>query len=404
MLLLVTCCCWSSSSFLFTMGLMPQGRSLGLRGGSLAPRRLVSARGGDQKDSVVSSLPARPCRTVIVVVWANSLVLGLVGGAAGLLSSKAAVLGPQFDVGFASAVAGVVWALPWFLVLSLPLEKWFPERFGFLSGVSEHTELFTALIFGAELGGLRRWCLVLLGMLLVSLGAGVCEELLFRGIAQSGLAHFFQAIFSTSSLFSFVENTLLAPALAIATTSLVFGLCHNYCQGYMLLTGTYGLYLGSVFAFTQNLYVPVVAHAIHNLVTFFFSYLQVANASPERKAKLAQRDTPLANALRFFRGDDDLSTVAPEKNTTGGKKIEHFNILGIDSHQYSLQLFHSTNESLRGDTTTTPRASFLQGEIDALNNDNNKNATPPREQNNEDTSSSSRISPSQNNNNYRPPT
>jgi len=89
-------------------------------------------------------------------------------------------------------------------------------------------------------------------ILLVSLLAGVGEELLFRGVIQDTLA-----------------NPL--PAwLGLALASVLFGLAHAVSLAYFVLATMIGLYLGGLYWTTNNLLVPIVTHALYDWVAIHF--------------------------------------------------------------------------------------------------------------------------------------
>jgi uncharacterized protein len=83
---------------------------------------------------------------------------------------------------------------------------------------------------------------------LLSLAAGVGEELLFRGALQGALCRW------------------LPPWAAIAVASLLFGMMHPITVGYVLLATLMGAYLGWAYLATQDLIVVVVAHAVYDFL------------------------------------------------------------------------------------------------------------------------------------------
>jgi membrane protease YdiL (CAAX protease family) len=83
---------------------------------------------------------------------------------------------------------------------------------------------------------------------LISLAAGVGEELLFRGAIQGGLARW------------------LGPWGGLAGASLLFGLLHPITPTYVLLAGLLGAYLGAVWLATGNLLGVIVAHALYDFL------------------------------------------------------------------------------------------------------------------------------------------
>jgi membrane protease YdiL (CAAX protease family) len=84
----------------------------------------------------------------------------------------------------------------------------------------------------------------------VSLLAGLGEEMLFRGVMQAALTKW-----------------IGPPAgvwLGLATASLAFGLCHYLTTTYFVVASLIGLYLGALFLWTDHLLAPIVAHAAYD--------------------------------------------------------------------------------------------------------------------------------------------
>jgi membrane protease YdiL (CAAX protease family) len=80
----------------------------------------------------------------------------------------------------------------------------------------------------------------------ISVLAGLGEELLFRGVLQETFSR------------------ALPPALALLAASVLFGLVHAVTPTYAVLASLSGLYLGWLFLATDNLLVPVIAHALYD--------------------------------------------------------------------------------------------------------------------------------------------
>jgi len=100
---------------------------------------------------------------------------------------------------------------------------------------------------------------------IMALGAGVTEELLFRGVFQTWMmAH--------------------APvAVAIIVPNIVFGLLHARSAAYALIAGIVGTYLGVLFHITGNLIVPIIAHALYDAIALDVTRRAVAL----RRAKIS---------------------------------------------------------------------------------------------------------------------
>ncbi len=81
---------------------------------------------------------------------------------------------------------------------------------------------------------------------IIAVLAGVCEELLFRGVIQAGLVG------------------LVGPAGAVVLASLLFGLAHAVSKAYFWITFAMGLYLGLIYQYTGNLLVPMLIHFLYD--------------------------------------------------------------------------------------------------------------------------------------------
>lgn len=92
----------------------------------------------------------------------------------------------------------------------------------------------------------------IMDFLIVSLLAGLAEEILFRGVLQTTLA----------------ESA--HPLLGLLIASVAFGLAHLITPTYALLAGLIGLYLGLLHFVTQNLFVPIVVHALYDFVALMY--------------------------------------------------------------------------------------------------------------------------------------
>jgi membrane protease YdiL (CAAX protease family) len=94
----------------------------------------------------------------------------------------------------------------------------------------------------------------------VSAAAGFGEEMLFRGLIQTG------ALRATGS-----------PWLAVATGAILFGAVHPITRTYAIMAGGIGAYLGWLQITTGNLLVPIVAHATYDFCAILY-FLRVGRA------------------------------------------------------------------------------------------------------------------------------
>lgn len=90
------------------------------------------------------------------------------------------------------------------------------------------------------------------GLALVSLLAGLGEEALFRGFLQPLL------------------GGIAGEPFAIVVAGAAFGVVHAMSRAYALIATVIGIYLGVVYALTDNLMVPIVAHALYDFVALLW--------------------------------------------------------------------------------------------------------------------------------------
>jgi membrane protease YdiL (CAAX protease family) len=81
---------------------------------------------------------------------------------------------------------------------------------------------------------------------LVSLSAGVGEEMLFRGVLQASFTHW------------------LGLAWGLSLASILFGLLHPISVSYIVIAGFLGFYLGTVWIINGNLLTVMVTHALYD--------------------------------------------------------------------------------------------------------------------------------------------
>ena len=102
-------------------------------------------------------------------------------------------------------------------------------------------------------------------IVLLSLLAGVCEELLFRGFLQVWLSQW-------------------GVTVGLVGSNVVFGLVHAITPTYAVLALGMGMYLGWLFhANDSNLTIPIIAHASYDYIAFL-----VIIAAAKKQAKTAE--------------------------------------------------------------------------------------------------------------------
>lgn len=95
-------------------------------------------------------------------------------------------------------------------------------------------------------------------IVLMAFGAGIFEELLFRGVFQTGVERFVPVL------------------LAIIITNILFGMLHWRTLLYAVIAGIVGAYLGVIFWLTGNLLAPMVTHTVYDLVALWYTREAVA--------------------------------------------------------------------------------------------------------------------------------
>ena len=83
---------------------------------------------------------------------------------------------------------------------------------------------------------------------LISLSAGVGEEMLFRGVLQATLMDW------------------LGPGWGLSLASILFGVLHPISISYIVIAGFLGIYLGGIWMFNGNLLTAMVTHALYDFV------------------------------------------------------------------------------------------------------------------------------------------
>lgn len=174
--------------------------------------------------------------------------LGLVAIAVGWLLSHDAAIGMSLA---GESARGQLAAAGWGLIATLPLLvalvllDWLP-----LAPLRRLREIAHGLIAGMFRGA------SVLQLAVVSLAAGLGEELLFRGLAQAGLSSWIGGEYG--------------PWVALAIASVLFGVCHWLNTTYAILAMAAGLYFGLLLIWAESLWTPIVAHAAYDFVALIY--------------------------------------------------------------------------------------------------------------------------------------
>jgi membrane protease YdiL (CAAX protease family) len=169
-------------------------------------------------------------------------------------------------VAFEGGLAVLAWAIGW-LVAQPPWDRLFWEPRDFTLGLAATVPLLVLFALCVRLpwrplARIRDLCRevirplfaasTVLDLALISLVAGVAEELLFRGLAQTALARW------------------LGVWGGVVAASVLFGLLHLLTLTYAVLVTLVGIYLGWLFVATDNLLVVVVAHALYDFLALLY--------------------------------------------------------------------------------------------------------------------------------------
>lgn len=151
--------------------------------------------------------------------------------------------GAAIELDGRDALWGVAAALPVFGLLWITLELPFPPFAG-LRRVAD--ELLVPMF---------RDCRAL-ELVVISVLAGVGEEMLFRGVIQLAVADRY--------------GGPLGVWAGLAVASVLFGLAHAITRSYAVVAAVMGLYLGWLLVVSGNLLVPVTAHAAYDFVALVY--------------------------------------------------------------------------------------------------------------------------------------
>ena len=142
-------------------------------------------------------------------------------------------------------------AILWGVVATVPMlaAMWSVDRFpiGPLNQLKTDFERRIAPLFAG--------CSIV-QLVLISVCAGVGEEMLFRGLIQAGLDEWISGP--------------AGPWIALGVASLLFGLAHMVSVTYAVVAALIGAYLGILLIVTDNLLAPIVAHGLYDLVALIY--------------------------------------------------------------------------------------------------------------------------------------
>jgi len=132
---------------------------------------------------------------------------------------------------------------------------YFGLRFLPFAGLRRTIEL-VRMIYRNEMRSFSLWKLALLAA-----SAGIGEELFFRGLLQKGFC-----------------NSVGNEVIVVVLVSILFGLLHYLSKTYVVLAFLISLYLGFLFLWTNNLFVPMAVHALYDFFVFLHLRLECRSA------------------------------------------------------------------------------------------------------------------------------
>ncbi len=143
----------------------------------------------------------------------------------------------SWDTGifFQSILATIPMFVFFYLIFKLP--------FSTFKQITDEIKKIIPILFGK---------LNLFDLLFASFLAGFGEEFLFRGLMQFHISNFIGQI----------------PSLIVVSIS--FGLAHLITPGYAVIATIYGLYLGFLAIYFDNLVSPIIAHTFYDFMALVF--------------------------------------------------------------------------------------------------------------------------------------
>ena len=103
-------------------------------------------------------------------------------------------------------------------------------------------------------------------MAIVSILAGVGEEMLFRGVLQA----YFARWASNSQLPLPWHGPAAAQWFAVVVTAVLFGWAHCVNRAYAVLAGVVGLYIGWLWMASNSLLMPIITHSLYDFLALLY--------------------------------------------------------------------------------------------------------------------------------------
>ena len=186
----------------------------------------------------------------LILVMAGTTLLGLAAWGLSLLLGVS--LGDHFAFNLQDALIGVAATLP----LVFFLQAFVKSRQPVLAKFRD-----SQIAFFANIG----FAFTPFRIALMAFGAGVAEELLFRGVFQTWLSSVSPVI------------------VALVLSNIVFGLLHMRTVLYAVIAGGVGVYMGVIYLVTDNLLAPIVTHMLYDAVALEYTRRAIAEYRASKK-------------------------------------------------------------------------------------------------------------------------
>eukprot|EP00899_Mesostigma_viride_P025578 jgi/Mesvir1/6204/Mv00886-RA.1 len=160
-------------------------------------------------------------------------------------------------------ISGVVWALPLAALLLVTTSQWALDR-------SRGLRELRKIMQGTLLPAIRP--LKLPALALLAIGAGVGEELLFRGAAMAAVSSWMPQPFGgmSSGFLLAGKSVSNAHVAAVMLSSIAFGLGHAYTPTYFVFATIAGLLFALEYLVTGNMTAPMLTHGLYDFVAFIY--------------------------------------------------------------------------------------------------------------------------------------
>lgn len=205
-------------------------------------------------------------RYTLEILFYQSLIVIVSAAAAKFLNMPNFGLGENISADAASVKFGVIAVLPLILLaVGLDLiEKYVPA----LQEVSIATQRSVLYLLGSQ----RKLFTAFLVATSAGIIAGIGEEMLFRGVIQTWLS-------ARCGMF-----------LSISLSSLFFGALHAVTPLYATLTFIGSIYFGILYHISLgNLVVPIVTHALYDVIVLMWAHVVVTNMTKEEQQKILNK-------------------------------------------------------------------------------------------------------------------